>query len=115
MTIARLLNKLGCSVTVAEDGTQAVDRAQEDIYDLVLLDYEMPEMDGLSTARIIRSREGSGSSIPIIALTGHTLPGDTDAFHSAGIDDHLGKPVQGKELLEVLNRWAGRKITRKET
>ena len=79
--------------------------------DLVLMDVQMPEMDGLSATREIRSVESVvlNPQIPIVAMTAHAMKGDREQCLSAGMNDYVSKPVRPKELLEAVQRWAGKK------
>jgi len=106
-----MLDLLGCRTDVVASGRQAVDALTSGQYDLVLMDCQMPEMDGYLATREIRSHEGSGKMagrIPIIAVTANALAGDREKCLDAGMDDFLSKPFELKELLEVIQRWLGR-------
>jgi CheY-like chemotaxis protein len=97
-----LLDKLGCQADVVGDGAQAVTAALEGDYDLILMDIQMPDLDGLSAARQIRERLGERCP-RIIALTANAMPGDRAACLSAGMDDYLAKPLQRTELARALS------------
>lgn len=89
------------------DGQEAVNALQMVPYDLVLMDCQMPEMDGFEATRCIR-QEGSkvlNPHIPIIALTAATMKGDREKCIQAGMNDFIAKPVQQRELAELLGRW----------
>jgi CheY-like chemotaxis protein len=93
------LEKYGCRVTVADDGMAALEHIDKQRFDLVLTDLEMPNMDGLETARAIREREkGSNTRIPIIALTSYDMPGDKERCMAAGMDGYLTKPLRSRDL-----------------
>ena len=98
-----LLEKRGHRVTLAENGREAVATFPTRRFDLVLMDVQMPEMDGLEAAAAIRGLE-HGSRTPIIALTAHAMQGDRERFLAAGMDDYLAKPVRPHELLEAIRR-----------
>ena len=102
------LERLGCRVDVAVNGCAAVKMVALAAYDLVLLDCEMPEMDGFAAAREIRRREaGSGRHLPIVAMTARALQGDRERCLAAGMDDYLSKPVSLDALSAALRRHAG--------
>jgi CheY-like chemotaxis protein len=108
MVAVRLLEKAGVRVTVAENGREALERVKGERFDLVLMDVQMPEMDGLSSTRAIREWEREhGGHIPIMAMTANALEGDQSACLEAGMDDYLSKPVQMKALYEALLRCPG--------
>ena len=99
-----LLKKLGCHVVVAANGREAVDAAQARPFDIVLMDVQMPEMDGLEATRTIRAHETSGR-IPIIAQTAHAFADDKKRCFDVGMDDYIAKPIKTSELLKVLGRF----------
>ena len=102
----RLLEKFGHSIVLTGDGRQALDAFDREQLDVVLMDVQMPEMDGFEATGLIRAREaGTGRHLPIIALTAHAMKGDRERCLAAGMDDYLTKPVQRTELLRVLT-WA---------
>jgi PAS domain S-box-containing protein len=98
-----LLAHLGCTVDVASDGREAVRRWSDGAYDLILMDCQMPEMDGLEATRVIRSAEAGGTRIPIVALTANAMAEDRAACLAAGMDDHIPKPVTEQALVNALN------------
>jgi len=103
-----VLTKMGHRVTVAETGTQAVEAVRRHRFDLVLMDVQMPEMDGLEATRRIRNREaGSGEHVPIIAMTAQALAGDRERCLESGMDDYLAKPVRAAELRAKIREVAG--------
>ncbi len=99
-----LLQKAGMLVDIAENGAQAVQRVRESSYDLVLMDIQMPEMDGLEAARRIRATH-SLDDLPIVAMTAHALAEDREKSLHAGMNDHLNKPVEPSALYANLRRW----------
>lgn len=103
MVALKMLKSLGCKVDVAENGKMAVELYDAGQYDLVLMDCQMPEMDGYEATRIIRSREKE-ERIPIIALTANSLNEDKRRCEEAGMDDFLAKPIRQSQLLETLER-----------
>jgi CheY-like chemotaxis protein len=105
--IAALLKKLGCLSEVVSDGSEALQCLRSGTYDLLLLDCQMPVLDGYQTAAQIR-RPDSGvlsPTIPIVALTANAMRGDREKCLAAGMDDYLSKPVCVEALVTVLNRW----------
>ncbi|HTJ95533.1 MAG TPA: response regulator, partial [Pararobbsia sp.] len=91
-------------VDVACDGHEAVACVQNTPYDLVLMDIQMPGMDGLTATRVIRSMTGF-ESLPIVAMTAHAMERDQEASHEAGMNGHLTKPIDSAELMRVLLKW----------
>ena len=101
----RILRKLGHDVTMVNDGRQVVSRFSEGQYDTILMDVQMPEMDGFeATERIRQLEQVSGGHVPIIALTAHAMRGDRDRCLKAGMDDYVSKPFLLRELAEALDR-----------
>ena len=99
-----LLEMRGHRVTVAENGQEALERLAADTFDVVLMDLEMPILDGLETTRRIREQERScGGHLPIIAMTAHALQQFRDDCHSAGMDGYVTKPIQPAELEAALD------------
>ncbi len=101
----RLLEKRGHTVTVAETGKQVLEMLEmshEPPFDLVLMDVQMPEMDGLQATAAIREREGGGKRLPIIAMTAHAMVGDKERCLQAGMDGYTSKPLQIHELLATI-------------
>lgn len=98
------LEKAGFVVTIASDGVQGVELALSERYDGILMDLQMPNMDGFQASRAIRETP-EGRAIPIIAMTAAAGPGDREACIEAGMNDHLSKPVNPRELIEKLAHW----------
>ena len=100
----RLLQKMGHSVSVAENGKRAVEMSEAGDFDLILMDVQMPEMDGLQATIAIRSRETSRgtSRIPVLALTAYAMTGDSDRCIEAGMDGYISKPINNQELFEKI-------------
>jgi len=99
-----LLELLGCVVDCASDGGAAVAKAAQRRYDLVLMDCQMPEVDGFEATRLLRATEAT-ARLPIIALTANALTGDRERCLEAGMDDYLAKPFTFEQLSEVVMRW----------
>ncbi|MDN3577586.1 ATP-binding protein [Chitinimonas viridis] len=101
------LHDAGVRVTVAENGQQGVELASAQVFDAVLMDVQMPVMDGLSAARRLRE-EARLAQLPIIAMTAHALSGDRERCIAAGMNDYLTKPLDHDLLCAMLARWMGR-------
>lgn len=100
-----MLEKLGHRVTTVANGTAAVRAVQQESFDMVLMDVQMPEMNGLEATRAIRTWErGRGVRVPIVALTAHAMKGTREDCLQAGMDDYLSKPIQMPELIRVLEK-----------
>ena len=104
----RLLERLGFAADAVGNGREAVDAALTGDYDAVLMDWQMPLLDGLAAAAEIRRGEERGRRVPIIAMTASAAEGDRGTCIAAGMDDHLAKPVRPDELRTVLARWVTR-------
>jgi signal transduction histidine kinase/DNA-binding response OmpR family regulator len=106
--VVRLLEKCGCRVDVAADGKEAVEMWSRLPYDLVLMDCQMPDMDGYAATAEIRRREANGAlktRTPIVALTASTMQGDAEKCLASGMDDFISKPVQLENLRRAIQRW----------
>jgi PAS domain S-box-containing protein len=102
-----LLERAGHRVTVAENGRNAVDRVAAEPFDVVLMDVQMPVMDGLEATTAIRAREKeTGERVPIIAMTAHAMKGDREQCLAAGMDGYVAKPIRSEELLAALEKYA---------
>jgi len=107
----RLLEKHGYSVTVAPDGQAAVGAFQTGVFDLVLMDIQMPGMDGFEATAAIREREKlTGGHIPIVAMTAHALVGDQQKCLASGMDGYVSKPIRTSELFATIERMLGDKL-----
>jgi two-component system, sensor histidine kinase and response regulator len=102
---ALLLKRLGLGVDLAANGLEAVAAVQAGHYDLVLMDCQMPEMDGFAATKAIRQLEIAGRHIPIIALTANALDGERERCLAVGMDDYLSKPVRAEALIQKLDKW----------
>lgn len=100
-----LLSLFNCQVTIANNGQEALELVQIQMFDIILMDIQMPVMDGITATQAIRDLGGTFSDMPIIALTAHNLAGDRDKSIAAGMQDHITKPIEVKELNRVLNRY----------
>jgi len=101
-----MFEKMGHTVTIVDNGRDAIDRLAEETFDAVLMDCEMPVMDGYEATRRIRSGQEPGVNprVPIIALTAHVLPGQRQKCLSAGMDDYLAKPLRLSAVREAFIR-----------
>lgn len=103
----RMLQRWGCQVDAVENGQDAVAAVQHEHYDIVLMDCQMPEMDGFEATDVIRTWEKeAGRHVPIVALTANAMSGDRERCIEAGMDDYLSKPIKPEPLLETLRRWS---------
>jgi two-component system cell cycle response regulator DivK len=109
--LSRRLKRRGFDVTVATDGQAGVDRARADLPDIVLLDMNLPVLDGWSAARLLKA-EPATASIPIIALTAHAMSGDREKAVAAGCDDYHPKPVDFSKLLQQIEALAPGAVAR---
>jgi PAS domain S-box-containing protein len=107
MVARELLLGAGLAVDVADNGRQAIERVQQTRYALILMDVQMPELDGLQATRAIRQLPG-GRQVPILAMTANAFAEDRDACLAAGMNDHVAKPVVPQQLFETLARWLRR-------
>jgi signal transduction histidine kinase/DNA-binding response OmpR family regulator len=102
----RMLEKWGCRADAVANGKEVLTALDHIRYDLVLMDVQMPEMDGLEATRLIRQREKeTGRHIPIVALTAHAMTGDRERCFRAGMDDYVSKPIRSVELMNTLSQW----------
>lgn len=100
-----LLSKLGHRADVADDGAEAVTLVERGDYDLILMDMQMPRMDGLTATGIIRALPEPKSRVTIVAMTANAMEGDRETCLAAGMDDYLAKPIDRHRLFAVLDRW----------
>jgi CheY-like chemotaxis protein/HPt (histidine-containing phosphotransfer) domain-containing protein len=98
------IRKLGCYVDVVSNGREALNALRAVEYDLVLMDCQMPEVDGYEATVQLRSMEGNGRHTPVVAMTAHAIEGDREKCMAAGMDDYLSKPVRFEDLSAVVKR-----------
>lgn len=110
MVIQGILSKMGHSVDLAENGQQAIDAVLQSSYDLVLMDVQMPVMDGLSATYEIRRMPPPKGNVTIIAITANAMPGDVEKCILAGMNSYLSKPIKKEELSDILHQSASKKI-----
>ncbi|MFZ0636057.1 MAG: response regulator [Candidatus Acidiferrales bacterium] len=109
LVATRLLEKNGYDVIVAVNGREAVELAASEVVNAVLMDVQMPEMDGIEATKAIRDREKeTGRHLPIIAMTAHAMKGDRERCLNAGMDEYLTKPIRTPELLAILQHYAAK-------
>ncbi len=100
---SRMLENLGCHVDVASDGRIALEMVESTPYDLVFMDIQMPQMDGLEATTELRRREGDAEPLPIIAMTAHAMADDRQRSLAVGMNDHISKPIGRLDLIRVLD------------
>jgi two-component system, sensor histidine kinase and response regulator len=107
--VRRLLNKLGHALVIANNGNEALSLLAQQPFDLVLMDVQMPEMDGFhATERIREIERSTHSHIPIIAMTAHAMKGDRERCLAAGMDGYVSKPINARELETAIATWGTR-------
>ncbi|MCK4235783.1 MAG: response regulator, partial [Candidatus Krumholzibacteria bacterium] len=114
-----LLGKAGYSVDTAGNGQKAVEALARKTYNVILMDVQMPVMNGFEATKAIREKEGDKNHTPIIAMTANAMKGDRELCLEAGMDDYISKPVEPQQMFDAINRWAGIKdhkktVTRQE-
>jgi CheY-like chemotaxis protein len=105
-----MLENLSLTVIVATNGREAVEKAAAETFNVILMDCQMPRMDGYEASRRIRRLEqerNDGSHVPIIALTANAMQGDREKCLDAGMDDYIPKPIKKQMVLEMLQRHLG--------
>lgn len=100
-----MLEQLGCDVTLATDGLDAVNKGSMEKYDIVLMDCQMPTMDGYEATRQIKTNGSLNAPTPVVALTANAMDGDREKCLQAGMDDYVSKPIQTQVLYHVLEKW----------
>jgi len=101
----RILERHGHSVATVSNGRAALERIQKETFDLILMDVQMPEMDGFeATAAVRKQEEGTGKHLPIIAMTAHAMEGDRERCLAAGMDGYVAKPIHGEDLIDAIDR-----------
>lgn len=111
----KLLSKAGFSVDTANNGFEAIQALQNGLYQMILMDVQMPEMDGFEATLRIRNSDMPYSDIPIIAMTAHALKGDREKCLEAGMDDYVSKPINAEELFGVIEKWYPKESDRTES
>jgi signal transduction histidine kinase/DNA-binding response OmpR family regulator len=113
--ILSLLAKFGLTAALAENGQEAIQRLENNSYDLILMDCQMPILDGYEATQLIRAKELAFEQghVPVVALTAHAAEGEREKCLAAGMDDYLSKPIERSKLADVLSRWLGGAIDEK--
>jgi CheY-like chemotaxis protein len=108
----RMLEKNGHQVILARNGREALAALERESFDLVFMDVQMPEMDGLEAAAAIRKKEKStGGHVPIVAMTAGAMQGDRDRCLDAGMDEYVSKPITERELMAAIQRTLPRSVS----
>lgn len=105
-----LLEKIGCTVTVAANGQQGMIEYEKQKFDIIFMDCKMPVMDGFEATKKIREIEnakGDGNYTPIVALTSKVMTGDKALCINAGMDDYIAKPIRKEKVCTAINKWCG--------
>ena len=101
----RLLERCGFQAHAVNDGREALDALATRHYDAVLMDCQMPELDGYEATRELRQRENGSRRTPVIAMTAHAMAGDRERCLQAGMDDYITKPIRPEALTDIVARW----------
>ena len=104
LIVQTMLTQFGHTCDIVADGNEAVAHVERGGYDLVLMDIQMPQLDGIAATRRIRTLEGSAAHIPIVALTANAMVEERASYLEAGMDDYVSKPIEMKELLQAIGR-----------
>ncbi len=114
---SNFVRKYGYEAKSVENGKEAINALKEDSYDIVLMDIQMPVMDGVKACRKIRegNSEVSNTGVLIIALTAHAMEDDREKYKSAGMDDYISKPIDKEELRKVLDKWSTKILKERKT
>ncbi|MDM8349420.1 response regulator [Pseudomonas sp. sp1636] len=109
LLVQTLLDDMGAQVSTANSGYEALEKAQQESFELILMDVQMPGMDGRQTTEAIRQHESEHNlpPVPIVALTAHALANEKRALLQSGLDDYLTKPISERQLAQVVLKWAG--------
>ena len=108
LVATEMLSTQGYLIDVAENGIEGVEAVINGDYDMVLMDIQMPAMNGVEATQAIRALDGDKSSVPIIAVTAHAMHGDRESYLAADMNDYVSKPIDPRLLLEAINRWSGK-------
>jgi CheY-like chemotaxis protein len=108
LVAATILLNYGAEITEAFNGAEAIEKIKETSFDIVLMDIQMPVMDGFEATKMIR--ENISTSLPIIALTANAINGDDQKCMAAGMNDYLSKPFEESQLLNIISKWLGKSL-----
>ncbi|MEM7022295.1 MAG: response regulator [Pseudomonadota bacterium] len=106
-----MLEKVGHAIDVVEDGAAALEAVRNKTYDLVLMDVQMPELDGLEATRRIRALPGDQAAVPVVAITANAMTGDDQRCLDAGMNDYITKPIDRARLLSTVDRWGHTRVS----
>jgi len=109
MLATTMLENLGHTVELVVNGAEAVEGVKSNSYDLVLMDVQMPVMNGVEATIAIRELGGQGASIPVIAMTANAMQGDREQYLAAGMDDYIAKPIILTDLAEKVLKWGSKR------
>ncbi len=101
---SEILHKAGCKITKAKSGKSAIKKASKKIFNLIFMDIQMPDMDGVDATKLIK-KDGLNQSTPIIAMTAYSMQGDKEKFLTYGMDDYISKPIKPHTLLQSVKKW----------
>ena len=101
---AEILKKSGCKVTTANSGKNAINAAKKERFDLIFMDIQMPDMDGVESAKRIKAEE-KNKNTPVIAMTAYSMKGDREKYLSSGMDDYISKPIAPESLVYTVKKW----------
>ena len=104
--VFEILTAYGIMVDGAENGKEAIKKIENELYDLILMDIELPDMDGIETTRIIKSKS-EYKDVPVIALTAYAMKGDRERFLEAGLDGYIAKPIHVTDFMERMKKYVG--------
>jgi two-component system sensor histidine kinase BarA len=109
LLVQTLLEDMGAAVSIAHSGYEAVEKAGQEVFDLIFMDVQMPGMDGRQATEAIRQLENERGQapVPIVALTAHALANEKRALLQSGMDDYLSKPISERQLAQVVLKWSG--------
>lgn len=110
IVMEKMIEREGLNVIIAEDGQMALDKCNDHDFDLILMDIQMPIMDGLEATRQIRMNSKKNRMTPIVALTAFALKGDEEIFKTSGMDDYISKPIDRNNLIKMMNDMLGKKF-----